>query len=519
MTQSAPALVDVDKIDIEDGFNARTHMDEDGLERLAASIEESGVVQSIAVRPSGGGRFSVVAGHRRLTAARMGGVEQVPVLIREGTRAEAIRDSLIENLHQETLDDIDQARGVKALAEEWGLSTITEIATKLSLKPARVGLLLRLLDLPDGVQHHIAIGTVPAKAERQLRIVAEVSPRVAECVCEYAKRKKIDKVDFIRDFDEILLATAGARFEDRPTMIPVGQVRLTKVVGEKAKRVELTDRFNALARWDWERTDDPMISLGEPEVDAARAAGCLVEYEVDHGDYVSTTALLTDEELAGDLVERWIDAREQAVRERAETQAAHQAELDAGRAEEKEKESEARKVAHKEREENKAKGRRFNEDLHAALLQRRAGSRKTHGLARAKAVAKVFIASNPELAGAGLRLVRPQLKDVEVKPLKSGGSREKVSYADKEQSTGFLLEKVNAARTESEVVELLSDALLCALVADQNVVPQSKRIHWWSRAEDEAAKLLASEIKQVKPRRVGSKKPDAASSAPAGSAR
>jgi ParB/RepB/Spo0J family partition protein len=516
MAHSAPALVDVDKIDIEDGFNARSHMDDDALERLAASIEESGLVQSIAVRPSGDGRFSVVAGHRRLTAARMGGVEQVPVLIRDGTRAEAIRDSLIENLHQETLDDIDQAHGVKALAEEWGLSTVKEIAARLNLKPSRVGLLLRLLELPEGVQRHIATGVVPAKAERQLRIVAEVSPRIAECVCEYAKRRKIDKVDFVRDFDEILLGTAGARFEDRPTMIPVGQVRLAKVIAEKAKRVELTDRFNALASWDWERTADPVIALGEAEIDAARAAGCLVEYEVDHGDYVSTTALLTDEEMAADLVERWLDGRERVVQEQAERHAAHQDELAAGRAEGKEKDSEARKAAHKEREEGKAKGVRFNEDLHANLLQRRATSRKTHGLARAKAVAKVFIASNPELAGAGLRLVRPQLKDVEVKPLKSGGSREKVSYADKEQSTAFLLERVDAARTDSEVVELLSDSLLCALVADENAIPQSKRIHWWSHAEDEAAKLLAAEIKELRPRRAGSVKTVAG---PAASAR
>jgi hypothetical protein len=85
MTQSAPALIDVAKIDIGDGFNARTHMDEDGLERLAQRLAESGVVQSIAVRPTGNGRYSVVADHRRVTAARIGGVEQDPVLIREGT--------------------------------------------------------------------------------------------------------------------------------------------------------------------------------------------------------------------------------------------------------------------------------------------------------------------------------------------------------------------------------------------------------------------------------------------------
>lgn len=261
MAQSAPALIDVDKIDIEEGFNARTHMDEDGLKRLAESLAESGVVQSIAVRPTGNSRYSVVAGHRRVTAARMGGVEQVPVLIREGTRAEAIRDSLIENLHQETLDDIDQARGIKALAEEWGLATKKEIAEKLNFKAPRVGLLLRLLELPEGVQRHIAAGVIPTSAERCLREVAKVSPRIAECTCEYAKRKKIDKGDFVRQFDQILLASAAARFEDKPTMISVAEVQFSKVISDNAKRRELVERFNALARWDWEKIVCPTLAF------------------------------------------------------------------------------------------------------------------------------------------------------------------------------------------------------------------------------------------------------------------
>lgn len=513
MAQSAPALVDIDKIDIEEGFNARTHMDGDALERLAASIDESGVVQSIAVRRSSKGRYSVVAGHRRVTAARMGGVKKIPVLIREGSRAEAIRDSLLENLHQEARDEIDQARGVKALAEEWGLTTNKEIAEKLSLKPVRVGLLLRLLELPEGVQHLIAAGVIPARAERQLRNIAAVSPRIAECVCEYARRKKIDKVDFVRDFDQILTATASARFEARPTMIPVNEVRFSKVIADKTRRTELTERFNALVKWEWQRSEDPVIALAEPEVDAARAAGCLVEHKVDHGDYDSITALVTDEELAVDLIERTIAGQEAGVRAEAEAAAARQAEFADTEAEEKARKSEAKKAARTEREEQEAIGRRFNEDLQAALLNRTAGERKKFSLAGMKAVAKIFVASNPEIAGAGLRLVRSQLQDVEVKPLKSGGTKEKVSYADREQSNTFLEERIDAARSVNELAGLLSETVLCALLADEKAVSIGKRIHWWSSAAGEAAQLMAPEIKEIRPRRTKPRPPGS----PAGS--
>ena len=63
-----------------------------------------------------------------------------------------------------------------------------------------------------------------------------------------------------------------------------------------------------------------------------------------------------------------------------------------------------------------------------------------------------------------------------IKPLKSGGSREKVSYADRDQSNTFLDERIDAARSVNELVGLLSETVLCALLADDNAVPQSKRI-------------------------------------------
>ncbi|MBS1862041.1 MAG: ParB/RepB/Spo0J family partition protein, partial [Actinobacteria bacterium] len=128
MAQASPALIDVDKIDIEEGFNARTQIDPDALERMVGTVEEAGVVQAIRVRPKDENRFWLVAGERRLRAARKAQVKTIPGIIHRGTHAEAVRDSLLENLHREELNEVDQARGIKMLAEEWDLRTNVEIA-------------------------------------------------------------------------------------------------------------------------------------------------------------------------------------------------------------------------------------------------------------------------------------------------------------------------------------------------------------------------------------------------------
>ena len=83
MTDLATPLLEVDKIEVVEGFNPRTHMDPDALARLAGSLGKTDVVQPLTVRPIEGGKFAVIAGHRRLEAAKMAGIEKVPVHVRE----------------------------------------------------------------------------------------------------------------------------------------------------------------------------------------------------------------------------------------------------------------------------------------------------------------------------------------------------------------------------------------------------------------------------------------------------
>ena len=88
-------------------------------------------------------------------------------------------------------------------------------------------------------------------------------------------------------------------------MIDRGAVRLSDVIADAKKRRELGDRH--LVAKPYTHTDNPTLRFGEAEIDAARAAGCLVEYEVDHGEWASRVSFITDVEFAADLAERLVE--------------------------------------------------------------------------------------------------------------------------------------------------------------------------------------------------------------------
>jgi ParB/RepB/Spo0J family partition protein len=495
MNQVATVTMETARIHEQNGFNARTRKDPESLDRLAASIARDGVLEPLLVQAGEDGEATVIAGHRRLAAARKAGLEQVPVVYYSGDRPRQV--SLVENFHREDLDPIDAARGLKAIAEELDL-TKPELAEQVDMSVTWVSERLRLLNLPEGAQELIAAGVVPVEAERVLRKIAEVSPRAAECVCLTAKRHKVPPSDFVRVFDQLLALTAEGRFAEKPTMIDARRVIVSKVVTDPKEREELTGRINALDRY--LASEDPRVRFEEAEIDAARAAGCLIEHQVDQGDFLTTATYITDAELAADLLRRAVERQEAAAKKRAEEEAAWRSRNGqvTGTPEEQ---KEARKTQREQAKADAAAARKFNEELGRNLLARRGkATRKQHGLARAKAIAAVVLADNRELAARGLRLVLSQLQEVEVKSLKSGARRQRVSYAEPDQCLSYLENRIAEARSAEEVNELLADALIAGLLADQAELPQSKRIRWGLRADDSVAKLLAADMRAVKPR-------------------
>lgn len=126
----------------------RTHFDQEALDALAASIEASGVVQPLLVRPLPDGSYELVAGERRWRAAQQAGVEKVPAVVRDQAEAERLQAALIENMVREDLNPVEEAKACAALVQELGL-TKEELARRVGRSRPAVSNLIRLLELPD----------------------------------------------------------------------------------------------------------------------------------------------------------------------------------------------------------------------------------------------------------------------------------------------------------------------------------------------------------------------------------
>jgi ParB family chromosome partitioning protein len=126
----------------------RTNFDPEALSALAASIEVSGMVQPLLVRPLPDGSYELVAGERRWRAAQQAGLEKVPAVVRDQAEAERLQAALIENMVREDLNPVEEARACSALVEQLGL-TKEELARRVGRSRPAVSNLIRLLELPD----------------------------------------------------------------------------------------------------------------------------------------------------------------------------------------------------------------------------------------------------------------------------------------------------------------------------------------------------------------------------------
>jgi ParB family chromosome partitioning protein len=126
----------------------RTTFDPEALGALATSIEATGVVQPLLVRPLPDGSFELVAGERRWRAAQQAGLEKVPAVVRDQAEPERLQAALIENMVREDLNPVEEAKACAALVEDLGL-TKEELARRVGRSRPAVSNLIRLLELPD----------------------------------------------------------------------------------------------------------------------------------------------------------------------------------------------------------------------------------------------------------------------------------------------------------------------------------------------------------------------------------
>jgi ParB family chromosome partitioning protein len=138
----------------------REAFDEESLQDLATSIEAVGVLQPIVVRPSGD-RYQIVMGERRVRAARAAGLERIPAIVRTTEDDRLLRDALLENVHREDLNPLEEAAAYKQLLADFGI-TQQELASRLGRSRPVIANALRLLNLPGSVQRRIAARTLSA---------------------------------------------------------------------------------------------------------------------------------------------------------------------------------------------------------------------------------------------------------------------------------------------------------------------------------------------------------------------
>jgi ParB family chromosome partitioning protein len=145
----------------------RKTLDESAIRELAASIREHGIIQPVVVRPSGEGRYELVAGERRLRAARIAGLRKVPALVREMKDQQSLEVALIENIQREDISPMDAARAYRRLIEEFDLSQ-EELASRLGKSRSAIANTLRLLQLPESIQQRVEKGELSEGHARAL---------------------------------------------------------------------------------------------------------------------------------------------------------------------------------------------------------------------------------------------------------------------------------------------------------------------------------------------------------------
>ena len=152
---------------VPSSFQPRRHFDEEHLASLTASVRELGVLQPILVRPGEGDTFELIAGERRWRAAKRAGLQTIPALVRQVGDESSLEQALVENLHRQDLNPLEEAAAYQQLLEDFRL-THEELATRVGKSRAAITNTLRLFQLPPTIQRLVADGQLAEGHARAL---------------------------------------------------------------------------------------------------------------------------------------------------------------------------------------------------------------------------------------------------------------------------------------------------------------------------------------------------------------
>ena len=227
--------------DIEPNKNQpRKSFDSDALKALADSISEHGVLQPLIVRSLPAGNYVIVAGERRWRAAKMAGLSEVPVLIRDDlTEEQSAQIALIENLQREDLNPIEEALGYKELIDQYGV-TQDKLAKALGKARSSIANSLGLLALPSAVQDLLKNGALSAghcKALKKIKdqaLMIEVANRAANGDLSVRQVEAIAK----REAERIEESKKSRKIKPRLSYYTEVEASLSEILGTKVRIAE-----------------------------------------------------------------------------------------------------------------------------------------------------------------------------------------------------------------------------------------------------------------------------------------
>jgi|688.fasta_scaffold24711_3 ParB family chromosome partitioning protein len=230
-TQSGVVTANRDEIDVNNisanPKQPRTVFDEDQLTELALSIKEVGLLQPPVVRSIGDGKYQLIMGERRFRAAKLAGLKSIPVIVRQTSDDQLLREALIENIHRSQLNPLEEGAAYQQLLNDFSY-THDELAVKLSKSRPAITNTMRLLNLPPSVQRKVAAGIISAGHARALLSLTD------EKEIENLANRIVAEGLTVRAVEEIV-ATGAAKVKG-------GSVRSGKIIAPKLK--EISDQLS-----------------------------------------------------------------------------------------------------------------------------------------------------------------------------------------------------------------------------------------------------------------------------------
>ena len=168
VTDASSSLIEVPVSRVKpNSFQPRGHFDEDAMASLTASVKELGILQPVLVRPAEDDTYELIAGERRWRAAKRAGLPTIPALVRTATDIASLEQAVVENLHRQDLNPLEEAAAFQQLIEDFGL-THDQLATRVGKSRAAITNTLRLFQLPPSIQRLVAENRLAAGHARAL---------------------------------------------------------------------------------------------------------------------------------------------------------------------------------------------------------------------------------------------------------------------------------------------------------------------------------------------------------------